>query len=190
MKIQEYLLKKADGRGALFVIFFLTLCESIFLFIPPEVFMTPTIVANKKKTLSVIIATSVGSLFGAIIAYMIGAWLFESIGQWIINSCASPEQFEVARGMFLKHGLLIILIGAFTPVPFKLLTICAGFLGFSPILYLATTAVGRTVRFAVAGFLLWRFQEQANAIVKKYFWPLVLAAIAAAGLGLFIMYLI
>jgi membrane protein YqaA with SNARE-associated domain len=146
--------------------------------------MTPPIVADKKKAVPVVAAASAGSLVGAIVAYMIGFWLYESVGQWLIGAFSSPEQFAVAKEMFAKHGILIIFIAAFTPVPFKLLTLCAGFLGFNPWLYLSLTAIGRFGRFAVAGWLLWRFQERANAIVKKYFWPLTVGAVAAAGLGI------
>jgi membrane protein YqaA with SNARE-associated domain len=190
MKLQDYLLKKADSAAALWLVFFGTLCDSIFLFIPPEVFMTPPIVANKKRAAGAVIAATIGSLVGAIIAYAIGVWLYDSIGAWIINTFSSAEQFNIAREMFITHGLLIILIAAFTPVPFKLLTICAGFLGFSPALYLGITAIGRALRFAVMGFLLWRFQEHANKIVRKYFWPLLLVAILAACFGLGLMYFV
>ena len=172
------------------MIFFLTVCESIFLFVPPEVFMTPTIVANKRRAVGVVIAASLGSLVGAAIAYMIGVWLFDTVGIWLIEHFSTMEKFEAARQMFITHGLLIILIAAFTPVPFKLLTICAGFLRFNPILYLGITAIGRMMRFAIAGFLLWRFQEQANVIVKKYFWQLMLFAIIIAAAGLWLMWLL
>jgi membrane protein YqaA with SNARE-associated domain len=190
LKLQEYLLKHADSKLALWLVFFLTLCDSVFLFVPPEVFMTPPIVANKKKAVPVVIAASIGSLVGAIIAYFIGLWLYDSVGQWLIETFSSPEKFEMARQMFIKHGLLIILIAAFTPVPFKLLTLCAGFIGFNPVLYLGFTAVGRFLRFAIMGYLLWRFQEQANKIVRKYFWPLLLLAIIAALLGIGLMTLL
>jgi len=187
VKIQDYLLKKSDHPAALWLIFFLTVCESVFLFVPPEVFMTPTIVANKKKALPVVIVVSLGSLVGGIIAYMIGFWLFETLGQWIITTFSNQHQFEVAQAMFDKHGLFIIFIAAFTPVPYKLLAICAGFLSFNPVLFIGVSAIFRTLRFAILGALLWRFQEQANAIVKKYFWPLTLAAIIAAGLGIVLL---
>jgi membrane protein YqaA with SNARE-associated domain len=187
IKTKEYLLEKADSAMALWLVFFGTLCDSIFLFIPPEVFMTPPIVANKKKAFPAVLAASAGSLIGAVMAYLIGMWLYDSVGRWIINVFSSPLQFEAARQMFIAHGLLVIAIGAFTPVPFKLLTICAGFIGFDPLLYLGATAVGRTLRFAIAGFLLWKFQEQANAIVRKYFWPLMMLAVIAALLGIALM---
>jgi membrane protein YqaA with SNARE-associated domain len=188
MRLQDYLLKKADSAAALWLVFFGTLCDSIFLFVPPEVFIAPPIVANKKRALPAVAAAALGSLVGAVIAYAIGAWLYDSVGQWIISAFSSPEQFAAARGMFAKHGLMIIIIAAFTPVPFKLLTICAGFLGFSPILYLGMTALGRTMRFAAAGFLLWRFQERANAMIKKFFWPLLILAVAAACLGVVLIW--
>ncbi|MCL2538598.1 MAG: VTT domain-containing protein [Alphaproteobacteria bacterium] len=187
MKLQHYILKQCDKPAALWVIFWLTVCESIFLFLPPEVFMTPTIVANKKKALPVVIVTSLGSLVGGIIAYMIGFWLFESIGTWLITTFSSMENFEIARSLFAKHGLFIIFLAAFTPVPYKLLAICAGFLTFNPILFIGVTAIFRTLRFAILGALLWRFQEQANTIVKKYFWPLTLLAVVAAGFGIIMM---
>lgn len=171
-----------------YLVFILTVCESIFLFIPPEVFMTPPIVANKKKVVPVVVAASIGSLVGGAISYMIGMWLFDTVGVWLIETFASAEKFEIAKQLFHDKGILIIFIAAFTPVPYKLLAICAGFLGFSPLLFLGVTGALRPVRFIVFGYLLWRFQEQANAIVKKFFWPLTLLAIVVAGLGIFMMW--
>ena len=189
MKLQEYLLKKADSIGALWLVFFGTLCDSVFLFIPPEVYMAPPIVANKKRAVPAVVMASIGSLVGTIIAYMIGMWLYDSVGQWIINNFSSPEQFEIARGMFVRHGMLIILIATLTPMPFKILTICAGFIGFNPLLYFGFTTITRTLRFMIIGWLLWKFQEKSNQIVKKYFWPLVFSAIVFTSLGLIMMFI-
>ncbi len=189
-KLVDHLLKYSEHPAFAWFVFILTVCESIFLFIPPEVFMTPPIVANKKRAIPVTIAASLGSLVGGTIAYMIGMWLFDSVGMWLINNFASMEQFASAQAMFTKHGVFIIFLAAFTPVPYKLMAICAGFLGFPALLFLGVSAIFRTLRFAIVGFLLWRFQEQANTIVKKYFWPLTLLAIIAAGFGIILMTMI
>ncbi|MDR0967232.1 MAG: VTT domain-containing protein [Rickettsiales bacterium] len=190
MKLQDYLLKKADSAMALWLVFIGTLAESIFLFIPPEVFMTPPIVANKKRTGGAIMAAAAGSLVGGLIAYLIGVWLFDSVGLWLINTFSSIEVFATAQQMFNKYGAVIILITAFTPVPYKVLSICAGFIGYNPIIYLGLSAIFRTGRFAIIGWILWRFQERANAIIKKYFWQLTLLAITAACAGIFLIALI
>ncbi|MBP3340832.1 MAG: hypothetical protein J6L47_04180, partial [Alphaproteobacteria bacterium] len=62
MKFSEFILQKSESRGYSWLVFFLTICESIFLFIPPEVFMTPPIIANKKRAVPITVAASLGSI--------------------------------------------------------------------------------------------------------------------------------
>lgn len=185
MKFAEYILKKSESPAYAWIVFFLTICESIFLFVPPEVFMTPPIIANKKRALPITLAAALGSIVGGAIAYMIGAWLYDSVGMWLITTFSNPELIETAiKPMFSRYGILIIVLTAVTPIPYKLLAIWLGFIGYPILLFLGVSAIFRTGRFAIVGYLLWRFQEHANTIVKKYFWPLTLGAIIAAGLGI------
>lgn len=184
MKFAEYILSKSESRAYAWIVFILTVCESIFLFVPPEVFMTPPIIANKKRAVPITIAASLGSIVGGAIAYLIGAWLWDSLGQWIINTFTNPELIETAiKPMFSKYGILIIVLTAVTPIPYKLLALWLGFIGYPILIFLGVSAIFRTGRFATIAALLYFFQERANAIVKKYFWPLTIGAIIAAGLG-------
>ena len=184
MKFAEYILNKSESRAYSWIVFILTICESIFLFIPPEVFMTPPIIANKKRAVPITIATSLGSIVGGAIAYMIGAWLWDSVGLWLINTFSNPELIENAiKPMFSKYGILIIVLTAVTPIPYKLLALWLGFIGYPIWIFLGVSAIFRTGRFMTIAALLYFFQERANAIVKKYFWPLTIFAIIAAGLG-------
>ncbi|MCR4917742.1 MAG: VTT domain-containing protein [Alphaproteobacteria bacterium] len=191
MKFSEYLLSKAESKTYTWMVFVLTVCESIFLFIPPEVFMTPPIVANKKRTIPVVLAATLGSVIGGIISFCIGLWLYNSVGIWLIENFASMEKFELAQQLFQKNMVSIVFLTAVTPVPYKLMAIAAGFMAQQPdtnaftfaFMFLGLSAIFRTGRFAIMGYLLWRFQERANAIVKKYFWPLTFAAIIIAGIG-------
>ena len=185
MKFSEFILQKSESRGYSWLVFFLTICESIFLFIPPEVFMTPPIIANKRRALPITIAASLGSIVGGAIAYMIGLWLYDSVGVWLIETFSNPELIETAiKPMFNKYGILIIVLTAVTPIPYKLLAIWLGFIGYPMLLFLAVSAIFRTGRFAIIATLLYFFQERANTIVNKYFWPLTIGAIVAAILGI------
>lgn len=190
MKFAEYILQKSESRAYSWIVFILTVCESIFLFVPPEVFMTPPIIANRRRALPITVAASLGSIVGGAIAYMIGLWLFDSVGVWLINNFASMEKFQMAQDLFIRHGVFIIVLTAVTPIPYKLMAMCAGFMGFPALLFLGVSAIFRTGRFAIVATLLYFFQERANAIVKKYFWPLTLGAIIAAGLGIGLMMLL
>ena len=190
MKIIQRILDKSAQPWYAWVVFAMTIFESIFLFIPPEVFMTPAIVADKKRAFPITLAATLGSVIGGAIAYMIGFWLFDTVGIWLIEHVASMEKFELTKMMFSKYGIMIIILTAVTPIPYKLLAICAGFLQYPILLFLGVAAVFRTGRFAIVGFLLWRFQKQANELVKKYSLPLTIGAIVFALLGLMIITLI
>ena len=184
MKFAEYILSKSESRAYSWIVFILTICESIFLFVPPEVFMTPPIIENKKRALPITVAASLGSIVGGAIAYMIGAWLWDSLGLWLVNTFTNPELIETAiKPMFSKYGILIIVLTAVTPIPYKLLALWLGFIGYPIWIFVGVSAIFRTGRFAIIATLLYFFQERANAIVKKYFWPLTIGAIIAAGLG-------
>lgn len=187
MKLIHKILDKSAEPWYAWVVFIMTVFESIFLFIPPEVFMTPAIVADKKRAVPITLAASIGSIVGGAITYMIGLWVFDTVGMWLIENFASMEKFELTQMMFNKYGVLIIIGTAITPVPYKLLALCAGFLNYPILLFLGVSAIFRTGRFATIGFLLWRFQKQANNIVKKYSWQLIIGAIVFALLGLLII---
>ena len=150
--------------------------------------MTPPIIANKRRAVPITIAASLGSLVGGAIAYMIGMWLYDSVGIWLIETFSNPALIDsTIKPMFSKYGIMIIVLTAVTPIPYKLLAIWLGFIGYPLWIFLAVSAVFRTGRFAIVGTLLYLFQERANSIVQKYFWPLTLVAIIAAGLGIFLI---
>ena len=185
MKFSEFILQKSESRGYSWVVFLMTVFESIFLFIPPEVFMTPPIIANKRRAVPITVAAGLGSLVGGAIAYMIGMWLYDSVGVWLIETFSNPELIEsTIKPMFSKYGILIIVLTAVTPIPYKLLAIWLGFIGYPMFLFLAVSAIFRTGRFAIIATLLYYFQERANVIVNKYFWPLTIGAIIFAVLGI------
>ncbi len=187
MKLIDNILKQSEKTWYSWIVFVMTVFESIFLFIPPEVFMTPAIVANKKRAFPITLAAAIGSIVGGLIAYIIGFWLFDTVGVWLIEHVANMDKFELTKTLFSKYGIMIIVITAITPVPYKLLAICAGFLHYPLAIFLGVSAIFRTGRFALIGFLLWYFQEKANTIVKKYSWQLTSAAIIFALLGLLII---
>lgn len=187
MKIINKVLDQSAKPWYAWLVFFMTVCESIFLFIPPEVFITPAIVAEKKRAKPMVFAASLGSIIGGAISFLIGLWLFDSVGMWLIENFASTEKFEMTRTLFNKYGILIIIATAVTPIPYKLLALCAGFMNYPILIFLGVSALFRTGRFAIIGYLLWRFQRQANTIVKKYAWQLTVGAIIFALLGLLVI---
>ena len=200
MKIIHKILDQSAKPWYTLVVFAMTVCESIFLFIPPEVFMTPAIVADKKRAWSITLAAALGSIVGGAIAYMIGYWLYDVIGTWLIATFANPQIIPDATDtvavqnmidtLLAKWGVWMIAVTAVTPIPYKVLAICLGLCHYPIWLFLGVSAIFRTGRFAIVGFLLWRFQSTANTLVKKYSWQLTIGAIVLALFGLILMTLL
>ena len=147
MKFSEYILAKSESRAYSWVVFLLTICESIFLFIPPEVFMTPPIIANKKRALPITVAAALGSIVGGAIAYMIGLWLYDSVGVWLIETFSNTALIEsTIKPMFSKYGIMIIVLTAVTPIPYKLLAIWLGFIGYPLWIFFSHSRILRSRR--------------------------------------------
>lgn len=199
MKLITKILNQSEKPWYSWVVCLMTICESIFLFIPPEVFMTPAIVANKKRAFPIVLAAALGSVIGGAIAYYIGATvLYHYIGSWLVSVFTDPtiipdpsntdEVIRIIHEQWLNpYGFWIIAITALTPIPYKVLAICLGLCHYPVLLFLGVSAIFRTGRFAIIGYLLWRFQERANAIFKKYSWQITVAAIIFALIGFLII---
>jgi membrane protein DedA with SNARE-associated domain len=67
--------------------------------------------------------------------------------------------------MFQKSGETAILIGSFTPIPFKVFTILSGAMKFPLWRLLAYAAVGRAVKFYAVGLLFYFYGKAAENMV-------------------------
>ena len=97
---------------------------------------------------------------------MIGFWLFDTVGMWLIEHFASIDKFEITKTLFNKYGIMIIILTAVTPVPYKLLALCAGFLNY-PVSQAADITLFNTT-LVPAGVDQEPMIEQTNEIVRKF----------------------
>src|SRR3989337_2170594 len=63
------------------------------------------------------------------------------------------ESFPVAACYLREYGAEIIMIKGATPIPFKLLTITAGFIGMSLVSFVLASIVSRSISFMIVGVL-------------------------------------
>ena len=65
------------------------------------------------------------------------------------QAVAAPAKFAAVQDGFVEFGMLLVFIGAFTPLPYKVIAVSAGIAGFALIPFLGTSLVGRGLRFAI-----------------------------------------
>ncbi|CAM3403320.1 YqaA family protein [Marinicrinis lubricantis] len=103
----------------------------------------------------------VGCLIGTPIGYLIG----KVAGNFVLNRLMKKKRLDSATELFNKHGDAAILIGSFTPIPFKLFTIMSGFMKYPLWKLMAYAAIGRAVKFYVVGSLFYIYGRAAENMV-------------------------
>ena len=116
LKLLDYLSRKNSWK----FLGFLSFIESIFFPIPPDLMLVPMILADRKKTMFLVKITTIFSVIGGIFGYFIGLYLWDVLSPHIFNWLPSfNEYFREFKIKFNEIGWLIIILGGFTPFPFK-----------------------------------------------------------------------
>jgi len=157
---------KKYSSAALFVLAF---SESSFFPVPPDVLQIALSVSKPKKSFFYALIASIGSVLGGILGYFIGLFLFDTIGSLIINSLGYQAQFNSVGGLYKSYAFLAILVSAFTPIPFKVFTIAAGFWQVGLLPLIAASIVGRSARFFLVATLIYYFGPKIKEFIDKYF---------------------
>ena len=169
--LKKYLLKKSSkftkSRLAYPFIFVLCFLESIVFPFPQEVFMIPMMASDRDRIFKIAWFALLGSLFGAIAAYFIGMYLFESIGMYILNLYGLYDNFTNFSDQVSEYGFLYVFVGGFTPVPFKIITLSSGFIGINFLIFIAASIISRSIRFFLIGYIIWKFGEDIMKSFEK-----------------------
>ena len=169
--LKKYLLKKSSkftkSRLAYPFIFVLCFLESIVFPFPQEVFMIPMMASDRDRIFKIAWFALLGSLLGAIAAYFIGMYLFESIGMYILNLYGLYGTFTNFSNQVSEYGFLYVFVGGFTPVPFKIVTLSSGFIGINFLIFIAASIISRSIRFFLIGYIIWKFGEDIMKSFEK-----------------------
>ncbi|RDH85285.1 MAG: hypothetical protein DIZ80_02390 [endosymbiont of Galathealinum brachiosum] len=157
-----------------------SLFESFIFPLPTALLMIPMVIATPDKAIRLATITTLMSVFGAAIGYLLGWGAMSVIEPWITEMGWLP-QLESARLEFVKYGVLAVGIGAFTPAPFKIFTITAGMLSMSFIPFLLVSLVGRAAHFYMIALLMAWAGPKMEPVVRKYIewlgWAVILLAV-------------
>lgn len=150
--------------GFLAVIAFL---ESSIFPIPPDVLLIALVLASRDKAWIMASVCTVFSVIGGLFGYIIGFFLFTSIGDPILEFYGYQDHFSRFKSVYNDWGAWIVFAGGFTPIPYKVITIASGAVHFNLITFLVTSIVSRGMRFFLVSALLWYFGPPVRKIIEK-----------------------
>jgi membrane protein YqaA with SNARE-associated domain len=182
-RIYDWCIAAADRPYALWILGAVAFAESSFFPIPPDIMLLPMSLARPARAWLFATLCTIASVAGGVLGYAIGALLYDSVGQWLINLYHLSGKVEAFRASYAEWGSVIILLKGLTPIPYKLVTITSGFAGYNIWLFILCSIVARGGRFFFVAVLLNRYGDTIRAEVEKRLglWVAVLALVLVAG---------
>jgi membrane protein YqaA with SNARE-associated domain len=182
-RIYDWCVAAADKPYALWVLGAVSFAESSFFPVPPDIMLLPMSLARPRRAWLFATLCTVASVAGGVAGYAIGAVLYDSVGQWLINIYGLGDKVEAFRAGYAEYGALIILLKGLTPIPYKLVTITSGFAGYNIWLFILCSIVARGGRFFGVAILLNRFGDPIRAEIEKRLglWVALGAAVLVLG---------
>ncbi|RKF20587.1 DedA family protein [Altericroceibacterium spongiae] len=167
-RLYDWTLEKAAHPHATGWLALFAFMESSFFPIPPHPLLGLMCLARPSKALRFGLVATLASVVGGLFGYWIGWGLYGAIGQTLIDTLGLTESFPVAACYLREYDWEVIVLAGTTPVPFKLLTITAGFIEMNLVTFILASIAGRGLIFMSVGVLFRLFGAPIKRFIDKY----------------------
>lgn len=147
---------------------FFCFIESSFFPIPPHPLLGLMCLAEPKKAIRFSAIATTASVAGGLFGYLIGYFVYEAVGEWLLAVLGLTDSFPAAACYIREQGAMAVFLAAGTPIPFKLMTITAGFIEMNLATFIIAAIAGRSIAFMTVGVLFQFFGAPMKAIIDKY----------------------
>ncbi|PHS78247.1 MAG: cytochrome B [Rhodospirillaceae bacterium] len=190
-RLYDWTMDFAANRNALWALFIISFIESSIFPIPPDILIIPMVLASREKAWKIAGVCTVASVLGGIGGYGIGYFLFDSVGQPILEMYGKLEKFNEFQGMYNEYGAWIVAMAGVTPFPFKVITIASGVTALDMPTFVISSILSRGARFFLVAGLLWYFGDPIRDFIEKYLgWLVTIGFIVLVGSFVALKYLL
>ena len=150
------------------VLGFISMIESIIFPLPVDPFLAGLTLAAPRKAFRFAIICTIGSVIGGVIGWLLGYLIGPSIENlFLYFPWFTEEKFNAVKFAYQENGMLIIFLGAFTPLPYKIITITSGIAEINIIAFILMSILGRGTRFFIVAYLVKFFGKPALLFLQK-----------------------
>ena len=162
----------AGHKSSKYYLAIVSVVESSFFPIPPDVMIVPMVISKKNDFLKIFFIATIFSVMGGILGYFIGAFFFE-FGSNIMNFYGYEDKLaNIKENLISSDGfyawLGILFLAGFTPLPYKVFTIASGLIGFNLLIFIFISLISRGLRFFIVSYLSYKFGDLFNRFMDKH----------------------
>ncbi|MBP8128661.1 MAG: DedA family protein [Candidatus Hydrogenedentes bacterium] len=147
----------------------LSFAEASFFPIPPDVLLIALCIGRREKSMWYAGVCAAASLFGGIFGYIIGWGFWEAADQFFYTYVFSESSFASVQSYYQQYDFWIVFIAAFTPIPYKIITIAAGVCEINLAMFLVASITGRSMRFYLVAGLIYYFGAPIKNFIETRF---------------------
>jgi membrane protein YqaA with SNARE-associated domain len=185
----DWFSERAYGVHARAWLFVIAFTESSVSLIPPDILLSAMVLARRDRWLSLAVFTAASSVLGGVAGYIIGAFFYDSFGEKLIAFYGLEEDIALWASVFREQTFILLFIGAFTPLPYKVFTLLSGFFNVNIVILLVASLCGRLLRYGGMAFLLARYGENITKTVIR-FANLITAGVVVLGAVILLWYFV
>ena len=162
----------AGHKSSKYYLAIVSFVESSFFPIPPDVMIIPMVISKKADFKKIFLISTISSVLGGILGYIIGAFFFE-FGTQIMNFYGYEDKlYNIKETLIRNDGfyawLGILFLAGFTPLPYKVFTIASGLIGFNFLIFVLISLISRGLRFFLVSYLSYKFGDLFNEFMDKH----------------------
>ena len=162
----------AAHKSSKYYLAIVSFIESSFFPIPPDVMIIPMVISKKKDFIKIFLISTIFSVLGGILGYLIGAFFFD-FGSEILNFYGYENKLSnIKNNLENSDGfyawLSVLFLAGFTPLPYKVFTIASGLIGFNFLIFVLISFISRGLRFFIVSYLSHRFGNLFNEFMDNH----------------------
>ena len=145
----------------------ISFAESVFAPIIIDPFLIALILASPNKWKRYVVISILASIVGGLFAYLLGLLFFDTIGIRFLEFYGLSDQFASISERLDENGFVFVLLGAFTPIPYKLVALASGFLNINIATFIVASTFGRILRLGLVGFAAYAVGPKALPAMQR-----------------------
>ena len=162
----------AAHKSSKYYLAIVSFVESSFFPIPPDVMIIPMVISKKNDFIKIFIITTIFSVLGGMLGYLIGAFFFD-FGSQIMSFYGYENKLSnIKENLVNSDGfyawLGILFLAGFTPLPYKVFTIASGLISFNFFIFIVISLVSRGLRFFIVSYLSYKFGNLFTEFMEKH----------------------
>ena len=162
----------ASHKSSKYYLAVVSFIESSFFPIPPDVMVIPMVISKKSDFVKIFLITTIFSVLGGILGYLIGIFFFD-IGMQIMSFYGYEDKVTNLKNDLINNEgfyawLGVLFLAGFTPLPYKVFTISSGLIGFNILIFILISLISRGLRFFIVSYLSYKFGDLFTKFMNEH----------------------